>query len=123
MKATTGSSRWRIASPPSTRTACLWVEHPIYGQAVFAIDRVKALAPDHPDWATTAPYDAILSGDQKAMEAFTEQDWEQIIGATHAGMTVEEFQTRSPPSGRPRRRIRTSTGSTPSWPTSRCSKS
>ena len=69
----------------------LWVEHPIYGQAVFAIDRVKALSPDHPDWATTAPYDAILSGDQKAMEAFTEQDWEQIIGATHAGMTVEEF--------------------------------
>ena len=69
----------------------LWVEHPIYGQAVFAIDRVKALAPDHPDWATTAPYDAILNDDQKAMEAFTEQDWEQIIGATHAGMTVEEF--------------------------------
>ncbi len=70
---------------------CLWVEHPIYGQAIFAIDRVKALAPDHPDWATTAPYDAILSGDQKAIESFTEQDWEQIIGATHAGMTVEEF--------------------------------
>ena len=45
----------------------LWVEHPIYGQAVFAIDRVKAMAPDHPDWATTAPYDAILSGDQKAI--------------------------------------------------------
>ena len=59
---------------------------------VFAIDRVKALAPDHPEWATTAPYDAILSDDQKAMEAFTEQDWEQIIGATHAGMTVEEFK-------------------------------
>ena len=70
----------------------LWVEHPIYGQAVFAIDRVKALAPEHPEWATTAPYDAILSDDQEAMEAFTEQDWEQIIGATHAGMTVEEFQ-------------------------------
>ena len=47
----------------------LWVEHPIYGQAVFAIDRVKALAPDHPDWTTTEPYEAILSGDQKAMAA------------------------------------------------------
>jgi phosphoserine phosphatase len=70
----------------------LWVEQPIYGQAVFAIDRVKALAPDHPDWATTAPYDAILSGDQKALAGFSEKDWEQIIGATHAGMTVEEFQ-------------------------------
>ena len=70
----------------------LWVEHPIYGQAVFAIDRVKALAPDHPDWATTSPFDAILSGDQKALAAFSEKDWEAIIGATHAGMTVEEFQ-------------------------------
>lgn len=69
----------------------LWVEHPLYGQAVFAIDRVKALAPDHPDWKTTAPYDAILSGDQKAMEAFTEEDWEKIVGATHAGMSVEDF--------------------------------
>jgi hypothetical protein len=70
----------------------LWVEHPIYGQAIFAIDRVKAMAPDHPDWATTALYDAILSGDQTALEGFSEKDWEQIIGATHAGMTVEEFQ-------------------------------
>jgi hypothetical protein len=50
----------------------LWVEHPIYGQAVFAIDRVKTLAPDHPEWTTTAPYDAILAGDQKAMEGFSE---------------------------------------------------
>lgn len=70
----------------------LWVEHPLYGQAIFAIDRVKALAPDHPDWATTAPYNAILNDDQKALEAFTEQDWEAIVGATHAGMTVEEFK-------------------------------
>jgi phosphoserine phosphatase len=70
----------------------LWVEHPIYGQAVFAIDRVKTMAPDHPDWATTAPYDAILSGDQTALAGFSEKDWEQIIGATHAGMTVEAFQ-------------------------------
>ena len=70
----------------------LWVEHPIYGQAVFAIDRIKALAPDHPEWTTTEPYEAILSGDQKAMAGFSEQDWEQIIGATHAGMTVEDFQ-------------------------------
>jgi len=70
----------------------LWVEQPIYGQAVFAIDRVKVMAPDHPDWATTAPYDAILSGDQTALASFSEKDWEQIVGATHAGMTVEAFQ-------------------------------
>jgi phosphoglycolate phosphatase-like HAD superfamily hydrolase len=69
----------------------LWVEHPIYGQAVFAIDRIKALAPEHSDWTTTEPYAAILAGNEKAIEGFNEQDWEQIIGATHAGMTVEEF--------------------------------
>jgi phosphoserine phosphatase len=84
--------------PPADRIATfdqdgtLWVEQPIYGQGVFAIDRIKALAPDHPDWATTAPYSAILADDQQAMAAFTEQDWEEIIGATHAGMTVADFQ-------------------------------
>lgn len=70
----------------------LWVEHPLYGQAVFAIARIKALAPDHPEWAQNEPYKAILSDDTKAMASFSEQDWEQIIGATHAGMTVEDFQ-------------------------------
>jgi hypothetical protein len=84
--------------PPEDRIATfdqdgtLWVEQPIYTQAVFAIERVKALAAEHPDWATTAPYSAILSDDKKAMAAFSEKDWEQIVGATHAGMTVEEFQ-------------------------------
>ena len=84
--------------PPADRIATfdqdgtLWVEHPLYGQAVFAIDRIKALAPEHPEWTTNDPYKAILSGDQKAMAGFSEQDWEQIIGATHAGMTVEDFQ-------------------------------
>jgi phosphoglycolate phosphatase-like HAD superfamily hydrolase len=84
--------------PPADRIATfdqdgtLWVEQPIYTQAIFAIDRVKALAPEHPDWATTAPFDAILSGDEKALAAFSEKDWEQIVGATHAGMTVEDFQ-------------------------------
>jgi phosphoglycolate phosphatase-like HAD superfamily hydrolase len=70
----------------------LWVEQPIYTQAVFAIDQVKALAPEHPDWKTTEPYSVILSGDEQAMAAFSEKNWEQIVGVTHAGMTVEEFQ-------------------------------
>jgi phosphoglycolate phosphatase-like HAD superfamily hydrolase len=70
----------------------LWVEQPLYTQAVFAIDRVKALAPEHPDWQTTAPYAAILSGDQKALASFSEKDWEQIVGVTHAGVTVADFQ-------------------------------
>jgi len=69
----------------------LWVEQPIYGQAIFAIDRVKEMAADHPEWKTTEPYATILSGDEKALAAFSEKDWEQVIGATHAGMTVEDF--------------------------------
>jgi phosphoserine phosphatase len=69
----------------------LWVEHPIYGQAVFALDRVKALAPEHPEWQTNEPYASILAGDQQAIEKFTEQDWEKVIGATHAGMSVADF--------------------------------
>ena len=65
---------------------------PVYGQAVFAIDRIKALAPDHPEWKTTKPYKAMFFNETKALAGFSEQDWEQIIGVTHAGMTVEGFQ-------------------------------
>ena len=85
--------------PPEERIATydqdgtLWVEHPIYGQAVFALDRVKALAPDHPDWTTTEPFASVLSGDQQAIEKFSEEDWEKVIGASHAGMSVEDFLT------------------------------
>ena len=44
----------------------LWVEHPMYTQLAFALDRVKALAPQHPDWATTQPFQAALEGDMKS---------------------------------------------------------
>ncbi|MGH7801183.1 MAG: HAD family hydrolase, partial [Thermodesulfobacteriota bacterium] len=71
----------------------LWVEQPIYTQIVFAIDRVAALAPKHPEWKTTEPYKSILSGDRTAMGKFTRQDIEQIVAVTHSGMTVEAFQT------------------------------
>jgi phosphoserine phosphatase len=83
--------------PPDERIATfdqdgtLWVEHPIYSQAVFALDRVKALAPDHPEWKTTEPFTSILSGDEQAIAKFSEQDWEEVVGATHAGMTVADF--------------------------------
>jgi phosphoglycolate phosphatase-like HAD superfamily hydrolase len=70
----------------------LWVEHPIYAQAAFALDRVKALAPDHPEWATDEPFKSVIAGDHEAMAKFTEEDWTHIIAATHAGMTTEDFQ-------------------------------
>ena len=69
----------------------LWVEHPLYTQAMFALDRVRALAPKHPEWKTTEPFRAVLAGDQAAIEKFHEADWAQIIAATHAGISVEEF--------------------------------
>jgi phosphoglycolate phosphatase-like HAD superfamily hydrolase len=70
----------------------LWVEHPLYTQAVFALDRVHELAPKHPDWKTKEPFKSVLAGDREALAKFSEGDWAQIIGATHAGMTTEQFQ-------------------------------
>jgi phosphoglycolate phosphatase-like HAD superfamily hydrolase len=70
----------------------LWVEHPLYTQAMFALDRVRTLAPQHPEWKSQQPFMTVLSGDLGAMARFTEKDWTEIVGATHAGMTNEEFQ-------------------------------
>jgi phosphoserine phosphatase len=84
--------------PPEDRIATfdqdgtLWVEHPLYGQAMFALERVGALAPEHPEWKDQEPFKAVLTGDREAMAKFTEQDWERIIAATHAGMTNDAFQ-------------------------------
>jgi phosphoserine phosphatase len=69
----------------------LWVEQPTYTQSFFALDRVKALAADHPAWNSQQPFAAILSGNEKAIASFSEQDWEEIIGVTHAGMTVDAY--------------------------------
>src|SRR5581483_1485363 len=69
----------------------LWAEHPIYTQAVFALARLAALAPQHPEWKTQAPYVALLAGDKDAIAKLTEQDWEQIVAVTHAGMSVADF--------------------------------
>jgi phosphoglycolate phosphatase-like HAD superfamily hydrolase len=69
----------------------LWVEHPLYTQAVFALDRVAALAPQHPEWKDQEPFKSVLAGDREAMARFTEGDWAKIIAASHAGMTNEAF--------------------------------
>ena len=69
----------------------LWVEHPLYAQATFALDRVRALAASHPEWKTTEPFKAVLAGDRQALGKLPESDWEKIIAATHAGMTTDAF--------------------------------
>ncbi|MGD0543833.1 MAG: hypothetical protein ABSB65_05435 [Candidatus Acidiferrales bacterium] len=52
----------------------LWTEHPLYTQAVFALDRLTKLAPQHPGWKETEPFKSVLSGDREAMAKFTEKD-------------------------------------------------
>ncbi|RWY68870.1 HAD family hydrolase [Rhizobium sp. WSM1325] len=70
----------------------LWVEHPIYTQLAFALDRVKVLAPQHPEWKETQPFKAVLEGDMKALAASGEKGLVELIMTTHAGMTTSEFQ-------------------------------
>ncbi len=83
--------------PPAERIATfdndgtLWAEQPVYFQLAFALDRIKALAPQHPEWKDTQPYKAVLEGDVKALEASGEKGLLEIVAATHAGMTTEEF--------------------------------
>jgi phosphoglycolate phosphatase-like HAD superfamily hydrolase len=69
----------------------LWAEQPLYFQFLFAIDRVKALAPQHPEWKTKEPFASLLKGDMKTALTGGEQAFLEIVAATHSGMTTEEF--------------------------------
>jgi len=70
----------------------LWSEQPMYFQLAFAFDRIKAMAPQHPEWKTTQPFKALLEGDLKTALAGGEKSLMQIIMTTHAGMTTSEFE-------------------------------
>jgi haloacid dehalogenase-like hydrolase len=70
----------------------LWCEHPMYTQLVFALDRVKALAPQHPEWKDKQPFKAVLDGDLKALAESGERGLVELGMASHAGMTTEEFE-------------------------------
>jgi hypothetical protein len=70
----------------------LWSEQPMYFQAFFTIDRVKALAPQHPEWKDRQPFKAVLENDTKALIASGEKGVLEILMASHAGMTTEEFE-------------------------------
>jgi phosphoglycolate phosphatase-like HAD superfamily hydrolase len=69
----------------------LWVEQPIYVQLAFALDRVRKLAPQNPDWENKQPFKAVLDGDMQALAAAGEKGLVEIIAVTHAGMTTDEF--------------------------------
>jgi phosphoserine phosphatase len=69
----------------------LWCEQPFYFQMAFAFDRVKALAPQHPEWKTRQPFKALLQGDVKTAATAGEKGLLSVIAATHSGMTVSQF--------------------------------
>jgi phosphoglycolate phosphatase-like HAD superfamily hydrolase len=71
----------------------LWTEHPLYGQAMFALHRLGEMAPKHPEWKDTEPFKSVLTGDREAVAKFTEKDWLEIVAVTHSGMGTEAFQT------------------------------
>jgi len=72
----------------------LWAEQPIYFQVQFALDRVKAMAPQHPEWRTQAPFSYLLSGDMKSFMEGGEKSLMAVLEASHAGMTTEEFDAK-----------------------------
>ena len=85
--------------PPAQRIAVfdndgtLWVEQPMYTQLAFVLDRLKALAPAHPEWKEQQPYKAALEGDLATLGAAGTQGLLQLVTATHSGMTSPEFET------------------------------
>jgi len=92
---TTGS---RDFVPPEDRIATfdndgtLWPEHPMYTQLAFALDRVKALAPQHPEWKTTEPFKSVLAGEMAGVAASGEKGILELVMATHSGMSTAEFE-------------------------------
>lgn len=102
--------------PPAERIATfdndgtLWSERPLYFQVMFALDRVKTMAADHPEWNEMEPFASVIKGDLKKALAGGEASLAKIIMATHANMTNAEFQTsvrnwietaKHPKTGRP----------------------
>ncbi len=84
--------------PPAERIAVfdndgtLWAEYPLPVQAYFVFDRIRALAPEHPEWRAREPFASALRGDVKAVLASGERGLLELVMATHAGMTTDEFE-------------------------------
>ncbi len=70
----------------------LWTEQPIYFQVAFAFDRIRSMAPQHPEWKTTQPFKSLIEKDMKAFAATGEKGLLEVMAATHAGMSTDEFR-------------------------------
>ena len=84
--------------PPAERIATfdqdgtLWVEHPLYSQVIYCLDRVPAIVKGKPELANVEPFKTVMSGNREAMAKLTEGDLIKILAATLTGIPVEEFQ-------------------------------
>jgi phosphoglycolate phosphatase-like HAD superfamily hydrolase len=84
--------------PPAERIATfdndgtLWPSHPMYTQLAFALDRIKALAPQHPEWKSQQPFKAVLDNDMKTLSAAGEKGLVELLMTSHAGMSTAEFE-------------------------------
>jgi len=84
--------------PPAERIATfdndgtLWPSHPMYTQLAFALDRIRALAPQHPEWKSKQPFKAVLDNDLEALAASGEKGMVELVMASHAGMSTAEFE-------------------------------
>ncbi len=84
--------------PPADRIATfdndgnLWAEKPVYFQLLFAIDRVKALAPEHPEWKDKQPFKAAIEGDMETLAKSGHEGIGELVMASHAGMSTRQFQ-------------------------------
>jgi phosphoserine phosphatase len=96
---TTQGSRAFVA--PAERIATfdqdgtLWVEHPMYSQVVYCLDRVPEVVKARPELAEVEPFKTVLSGDREAIAKLSKDDLFKILAATLTGMSVEEFRTRA----------------------------
>jgi phosphoserine phosphatase len=70
----------------------LWSEQPMYFQLLFAMDRIKVLAPEHPEWKTQQPFKAVLDNDMKELSKYEVPGILELVMGSHAGMTTEEFE-------------------------------
>mgnify|MGYP003694418087 CR=1 FL=1 len=115
------SYRYPSASRPSTTTARLWSEQPMYFQFLFAIDRVKTLAPQHPEWRTTEPFKSLLAGDMKTSLASRRKGLPSSSWLQHTpGMTTVGIRGYREATGPRRRGIRRPSACSPRWSISRC---
>ena len=96
VKTTTDKNNGKFVAPEDRiatfdQDGTTWVEQPIYSQVLFMVDRVVALAPQHPEWKSKMPFKAIVTGDKEAMAKFGLKDLEVLLAATSTGMTADAF--------------------------------